>query len=176
MASNWELDSLHTIIGFAVNLLVLSKTKGQFKKFNGVVFLDDHDPTHSAINVAIDPASIDTNEPKRDEHLRSPDFFDSAKYKEMSFRSTKIEKSGSKFKVTGDLTMHGVTHPVVLMVQSFTKDIKDPFGLIRRGFSAVANVDRKDFGLTWNKVLETGGLAVGELVAIEIEGELIKKN
>jgi polyisoprenoid-binding protein YceI len=175
-ANNWDLDASHTIVGFSVRHLVISKMKGQFKKFNGSISLDDQDPTRSTISASIDPASVDTNEPKRDEHLRSADFFDVTKFKDMSFHSKKIERTGDKLKVTGELTMHGVTRPIVLSVQSLTKEVKDPFGFIRRGFSASATLNRKDFGLSWNTVLETGGLAVGEVISIEIEGELIKKS
>ena len=174
-AHDWELDAAHTIVGFSVSHLVISKTRGQFKKFSGTIQLDDKNLNRSSLTVSIDPASIDTNEPKRDEHLRSADFFDVGKYKELSFRSTAVEKSGDKLKVAGELTMHGVTRPVTLTVSSFTQEIKDPFGMVRRGFSASATLHRKDFGLVWNKTLETGGLAVGDSISIEIEGELIKK-
>ncbi len=131
--------------------------------------------TKSTVEATIDATSINTNEPKRDEHLRSPDFFDTAKYPTITFKSTKVEKAGSNLKVTGDLTMHGVTKPVVLDVDGSTAEAKDPWGNTKRGGVATTKINRKDFGLGWNKALEAGGVVVGEEVSITLDLELNKK-
>ncbi|MEW5850282.1 MAG: YceI family protein [Myxococcota bacterium] len=174
-ASTWELDASHSQVGFGVKHLMVSTTKGNFKKFSGTLTLDDKDVTKSNVVVDIDTASVDTDEPKRDEHLRSPDFFQSDKFPKMSFKSTKVEKQGEALLVTGDLTIRGVTKPVVLKVEGFGPEVKDPWGNTRRGAVATTQIKRSDFGLTWNKSLETGGVVVGDEVAINIECELIKK-
>jgi polyisoprenoid-binding protein YceI len=139
------------------------------------VNINDKDITKSKVEVTIDTASINTNVQKRDEHLRGADFFDVAKYPTMTFVSKKVAKSGKgKLKVTGDLTLHGVTKEVVLDVEGPTKESKDPYGNIRSGVVAGTKINRKDFGLAWNAALETGGVAVGEEVTISMEIEMIK--
>ena len=175
-AATWTIDPEHSSVGFKVRHLMVSNVKGVFEKFSGTVDIDDKDITKSKVEVTIDTNSINTNVQKRDEHLRSADFFDVAKYPAMTFASKKVARAGKdKLKVTGDLTLHGVTREVVLSVDGPTKESKDPWGNIRRGASATAKINRKDFGLTWNKVLETGGVAVGDEVIINLEVELIKK-
>lgn len=174
-ASTWNIDPEHTSIGFKVRHLMISNVKGVFGKVSGVVNVDDSDLTKSSVTATIDTASIDTGVAKRDTHLKSPDFLDVAKYPAMTFVSTGVTKgSGGNFKVTGNLTLHGVTRPVVLDVEGFAPEIKDPMGAIRRGASASATINRKDFGVTWNKVLEAGGVAVGDEVKINIEVEMVK--
>lgn len=175
-ATIWNIDTDHTNIGFKVRHLMVTNVKGSFEKHTGVVDINDKDITKSKVEVSIDTASINTNVQKRDEHLRSADFFDVAKYPTMTFVSKKIAKAGkNKLKVTGDLTLHGITKQVVLDVEGPTAEIKDPSGNIRRGAVANAKINRKDFGLTWNKALETGGVVIGDEVAITLEIEMIKE-
>lgn len=175
-ATTWAIDPDHSNIGFKVKHLMVSNVKGSFDKHTGIVEINDKDITKSKVEVVIDTASINTNVQKRDEHLRSADFFDVAKYPTMTFVSKKVAKAGKdKLKVTGDLTLHGVTKQVVLDVEPLSKESKDPWGNIRRGTTATTKIDRKDFGLTWNKGLETGGVLVGEEITITLEIELIRK-
>ena len=174
-ATTWNIDPDHSNIGFKVRHLMVSNVKGSFDKHTGVVDINDKDITKSKVEVTIDTASINTNVQKRDEHLRSADFFDVAKYPTMTFVSKKVAKAGKdKLKVTGDLTLHGITKEVVLDVEGPTKESKDPYGNIRSGVVAGTKINRKDFGLVWNAALETGGVAVGEEVTISMEIEMIK--
>jgi len=176
LASTWTLDPDHSTAQFKVRHLMISNVKGVFEKISGTLNLDDKDITKSKVDVRIDTASINTNIKKRDDHLRSADFFDVAKYPSMTFTSTKVEKAGpNKLKVTGNLTIKGVTRQVVLHVDGLTPEIKDPWGHGRRGASATANLIRKDFGVNWNKTMDNGGMVVGEEVAIQLEAEFIRK-
>ena len=175
-AATWTIDPDHSNVGFKVRHLMVSNVKGSFDKYTGTVDINDKDITRSKVEVSIDTNSINTNVQKRDEHLRSADFFDVAKFPAMTFVSKKVAKAGKgKLKVTGDLTLHGVTKEVVLDVEGPSKESKDPWGTIRRGASASTKINRKDFGLVWNKVLETGGVAVGEEITITLEIEMIRK-
>jgi polyisoprenoid-binding protein YceI len=174
-AATWTIDPDHSNVGFKIRHLMVSNVKGSFDKYTGKVELDEKDITKSKVDVSIETASINTNVQKRDEHLRSADFFDVAKYPAMTFVSKKVAKAGKdKLKVTGDLTLHGITKEVVLTVDGPSKESKDPWGNIRKGATATTTINRKDFGLTWNKALETGGVVVGEEVNIIIEIEMIK--
>jgi polyisoprenoid-binding protein YceI len=174
-AAVWTIDTDHSNVGFKVRHLMVSNVKGSFDKHTGTVDINDKDITKSKVEVVIDTNSINTNVQKRDEHLRSPDFFDVAKFPTMTFVSKKVAKAGKdKLKVTGDLTLHGVTREVVLDVEAISKESKDPWGNLRRGTTASTKINRKDFGLVWNKALETGGVAVGEEVTITLEIEMIK--
>ncbi len=176
LASTWTIDPEHSNVGFKVRHLMVSNVKGNFEKFNGTVNIDDKDITKSKVEVSIDTNSINTNVQKRDDHLRSADFFDVAKYPAMTFVSKKVAKAGKdKLKVTGDLTLHGVTKQVVLDVEGPSKESKDPWGNIRKGATASTKINRKDFGLNWNKALETGGVVVGDEVTITLEIEIIRK-
>lgn len=175
-ASTWTIDPDHSNVGFKVKHLMVTNVKGSFDKHTGTVDINDKDITKSKVEVTIDTASINTNVQKRDDHLRSADFFDVAKYPAMTFVSKKVAKAGKdRLKVTGDLTLHGVTRQVVLDVEPITKESKDPWGNIRRGTTATTKIDRKDFGLTWNKGLETGGVLIGDTIAITLEIEMIRK-
>ncbi len=175
-ASTWSIDPDHSNVGFKVRHLMVSNVKGSFDKYSGTVDLNDKDITKSKVEVSIDTNSINTNVQKRDDHLRSADFFDVAKYPAMTFVSKKVAKAGKdKLKVTGDLTLHGVTRQVVLDVEGPSKESKDPWGNIRKGATATTKINRKDFGLVWNTALETGGVAVGEEVTITLEIEMIRK-
>jgi polyisoprenoid-binding protein YceI len=175
LATTWNIDPDHSNIGFKVRHLMVSNVKGNFEKHSGTVDIDDKDITKSKVAITIDTASINTNVKKRDEHLCSADFFDVAKYPTMTFVSKRVAKAGQDgLKVTGDLTIHGVTREVVLDVEGLSKESKDPWGNMRRGASAGTTINRKDFGLTWNKALETGGVVVGDEVTIVLEVEMVK--
>ena len=174
-ASTWNIDPDHSSTSFKVRHLMISNVKGVFGKMVGVVKVDDQDLTKSSVSATIDTASIDTGVAKRDNHLRSPDFLDVAKFPTMTFVSTKVAKNGANgLQVTGNLTLHGVTRPVVLDVEGPTSEYKDPKGNIRRGASASAKINRTDFGVVWNRALEAGGVTVGEEVTISIEVEMVK--
>lgn len=174
LADAWNIDTAHTQSGFSVKHLVISSVKGDFGKTAGIVNLDDADVTKSTVEATIDVSSINTRIADRDTHLKSPDFFDAAKFPTISFKSTKVEKAGDgKLKVTGDLTMKGVTKAVTLDVSGPTAEIKDPWGNTRRGLQARGKINRQDFGLTWSKVVEAGPV-VGDEVSIEIDAELVK--
>jgi polyisoprenoid-binding protein YceI len=175
LASSWDVDGSHSQVGFSVRHMMISNTTGKFTKFTGGIELDDKDVTRSTVTVDIDVASIDTSDAKRDEHLRGEDFFDAKKFPKMTFRSTRVVKAGDRLQVTGDLTIRGVTRPVVLDVDPLSAEIKDPWGGTRRGAHATTKINRRDFGLTWNKALEAGGVAVGEDVTISLDLELLKK-
>jgi polyisoprenoid-binding protein YceI len=176
-ASEWEVDSVHSSAEFSVKHMMVSTVKGRFDKVSGMLNLDDKNPTKSTVEITIDPNTIDTHEAKRDGHLKSPDFFDVAKYPTITFKSTKIDKAGkAKFKVTGDLTMHGVTKPVTLMVEGPAPKQKNMMGSFSSGVSASGKINRKDWGLTWNKPIEAaGGVLVGDEVALDINLELLNK-
>lgn len=175
-AAPWSIDADHSSVGFKVRHMMVSNVKGDFGKVNGVVDIDDKDLTQSKVNVTIDTASINTGVAKRDEHLKSADFFDVAKYPTMTFVSQKVKKAGKdKLKVYGYLTLHGITKQVVLNVEGPTKSYKDPWGNIKRGATATAKINRKDFGLTYNAAIESGGVMVGEEITIALEIELLKK-
>jgi polyisoprenoid-binding protein YceI len=175
-ATTWELDPAHSGVEFSVRHMMVSTVKGRFEKIKGTVELDDKDVTKSTVEVTIDLASVNTNEPKRDTHLKSPDFFDVAKFPTATFKSTKIQKAGkNKLKVTGDLNLHGVTKPVVLEVEGPTDAFKTPFGTTVRGVHATGKIDRKDFEIGWNKVLDNGGVVVGNEVSLELNAELTEK-
>ena len=171
----WDIDLVHSSIGFTVRHLVVSKVRGRFTRWSGTIRMDENDLTRTQVDIAIEPASVDTGVGQRDNHLRSPDFFDAEKHTTMAFKSTRVEQAkDGALKLVGDLTMHGVTRPVTLEVEQAGTQ-KDPWGGLRAGFSARASLDRKDFGLTWNQLLETGGVVVGEKVDIDIEVEAVKQ-
>jgi len=175
-ADTWKIDPMHTNVEFTVRHMMISNVKGEFQKTTGTITVDGNDPTSAKIDATIDASSIDTRVERRDADLKSPNFLDVAKYPTITFKSTKVEADGpGKWKVTGDLTLHGVTKPVVLEVESSGKPIHDPMGNTRAGASATTKINRTDFGLTYNKVLESGGVMVGDEVAISIDVEAIKK-
>jgi polyisoprenoid-binding protein YceI len=174
-ASTWNIDHDHSNLMFKVSHLGLAYVKGTFTKFQGSVNYDEKNPAKSSLNLTIDAASIHTGIEKRDEHLRSADFFDVAKYPNITFVSKKVTAAGKdKLKVTGDLTISGKTKEVVLDVTGPTKELKDPWGNIRRGLSATTTINRTDFGLTWNKILDNGIFTIGNKVTINLEVELLK--
>ena len=173
LAATYTLDPAHTTIGFKVKHLMIANVKGSFEKFKGTIVVDEKDITKSKVNVSIEIASINTNIAKRDEHLRSGDFFDAVKYPVMTFDSTKVERAGADtLKVTGNLTIKGVTKQVVMTVDGPSGEIKSPQGVAKRGASAVATINRQDFGVSWNKKLDAGGVVVADDVHIIIDAEL----
>lgn len=174
--STWEVDQAHSAIGFKVRHMLVSNVRGSFKEFKGTLTVDDKDATKTTAEVTINPATIDTAEPKRDEHLKSGDFFDVAQFKEIAFKTTKVAKKGKGLKLTGNLTMHGVTKEVTFDVEELTAPQKAFSGKMIRGLSATGTLNRKDFGMTWNKTLDKGGLAVSEKVDVNIELELVEKS
>jgi polyisoprenoid-binding protein YceI len=175
-AENWKIDPAHTSVEFKIKHLMISWVKGVFTDVQGTAVFDDADPGKASVNVQIATASVDTGTKKRDDDLRSPNFFDAATYPVMSFVSKKIVVAdGVPSQIHGDLTIHGQTRDVVLDVEDFSQIVIDPWGNTRRGASATTTINRKDFGLTWNKALEAGGVVVGEEVRISLEVELIKE-
>lgn len=176
LAENWKIDPAHTAVEFKIKHLMISWVKGTFTDVQGAVVFDEAEPEKAAVNVQIATASVDTGNKKRDDHLRSADFFDVASYPVMSFVSKKVTlANGIPTEINGDLTLHGETRAVTLDVEEFSPTIIDPWGNTRRGASASTTINRKDFGLTWNKALEAGGVVVGEEVRISLEVELIKE-
>ena len=170
-AGTWALDPSHSSVAFSVRHLGLSKVRGRFSSFAGDVVIAE-DPTQSGVEVRIDVASIDTRDEKRDEHLRTNDFFNAPEFPTMTFTSTSVSGSGSEWQVTGDLTIRGITRQVVLDA-TFEGTASDPWGGSRAAFTATTEVDREQFGMTWNAALETGGVVVGKKVKIEIEAEAV---
>ncbi len=172
--TKWNFDLSHSSVNFHVRHLMVSKVHGRFSLWGGSLEIDNDDITKSKVDVSIDATSVDTKEEKRDAHLRSADFFDVEKFPALTFKSTSVEKVGDEeIAVTGDLTIHGVTKSVKLAVE-LGGVAKDPWGGTRTGFSAKTSINRKDFGLGWNSVLETGGVLVGEKVEITLEIEAVQ--
>src|SRR5260221_143234 len=174
--STWQIDPNHSAAEFAVRHLAISTVRGAFTKVRGTVQLDDKDISKSTVDVPIDAASVDTRVPDRDKDLRSDHFFDVEKYPTLSFKSTKVEQvEAGKLKVTGDLTIHGVTKQVVLEVEGPTTPVKDPWGNQRAAANATTKINRQDFGVKWNAKMDNGGWVVGDDVAITIDVELVQK-
>ena len=172
--TTWNIDAAHSGINFSIRHMVVSKVRGRFARFAGTVELDDADLTRSTIAVAIETASIDTGTAQRDDHLRSADFFDAERFPHLRFQSKRIESLGrDHYRVHGDLTIRDVTREVALDVE-YGGQAKDPWGNERAGFLAKTSIERKDFGLKWNQVLEAGGVLVGERVDIELEVQAVK--
>ena len=173
--TTWNIDPVHSVAEFKVKHMMISNVKGQFTNLKGSVTLNEADIMRSQVEASIDATSINTRDPQRDGHLKSADFFDVEKYPALSFKSTRIGRAGDgELKVAGDLTIHGVTRPVVFHVEGPTAPGKDPWGNTRIGLSATTKVNRKDFGLTWNAALETGGILVGDEVTITLDVQFVK--
>jgi polyisoprenoid-binding protein YceI len=174
-AKPYEIDPSHSWVGFEVRHIV-STQRGRFKKFKGTVELDDKALDKAVVDVEIEAGSVNTENEQRDNHLRSPDFFDAANHPKLTFKSKSVKANGpGKAKVLGDLTIRGVTKEVTLEVSGLSAEVKDPWGNFVRAASATTKISRKDFGLTWNKALETGGVLVGDEVTIVLEVELRPK-
>ena len=175
--TTWQIDPAHTHVEFAVKHLMIATVRGRFSDVTGTVIVAGHDFSRAQIEVTIGVASIDTREPQRDGHLKSPDFFDVDTYPTMTFRSRRVEHTSldaNQGRLVGDLTLHGVTKEVLLdaTLEGLTKD---PYGNNRAGFSATGKLSRKDFGLGWNQLLETGGVVVGDEVKISIDSQVVAK-
>ena len=174
LATTYDIDAAHSGASFTVRHMMISNVHGKFTGLKGTVEFDPAKPGATTIDATIPATTVDTGEAKRDEDLRGPNFFDTAKFPDLTFKSKKVAKTGAnKYKVTGDLTMHGVTKEVVLNVGA-TPEVKDPWGSTRFGASGTTKVNRTDFGLTWNKALEAGGVLVGDDIDITLELELVK--
>ena len=172
--TNWAIDPMHSHIGFKVKHLMFTNVRGSFTEYNASISTDENDFTTAEISVSINPASINTNDSKRDEHLRSADFFDVDKVKEINFSGNTFEKTnGGDYVLHGDLTMKGVTNPVKLDVE-FGGIVKDPWGNEKAAINLQGKINRKDWGLNWNAALETGGVLVGEEITLDIEVQLAR--
>jgi polyisoprenoid-binding protein YceI len=174
-AETFEIDSAHSAAQFTVKHMMVSNVRGSMGKVTGSINYDPKNLAASSVKATVDVLGINTNEPKRDEHLKSPDFFDASKYSTITFESTKWWQEGDKVKVAGNLTMHGVTKPVTLDVE-VSPAIKDPRGGQRIGATATGKINRKDFGLTWSRLLETGGAVVGDDVSVTLDIEATSKS
>ena len=172
--AKWGIDPDHSVTGFAVRHLMIANVHGHFNKISGKIYFDLSDVAHSSVEATIDTSSICTGIKKRDEHLRSPDFFDVEKYPEIIFKSTSVEITGSnRCKVNGVLTIHGITHPVILEVEYFGP-VKSPYGATSIGFAAMTKINREDYGIAWNEAMEAGGVMVGRdvLIVLDVEADL----
>jgi len=173
--TTWNIDPAHSSAEFKVKHMMISNVKGAFKGISGVLKLNEADPARSSIEAAIPVASLSTGDEQRDGHLKSPDFFDADKFPTFTFKSSEVERTEpGEHAVVGELTLHGVTRAVSFAVEGPSAPGKDPWGNTRIGLSATARINRKDFGLTWNSALETGGVLVGEDVAITLDIQFIK--
>ena len=170
----WKLDPSHTLVEFSAKHMMITTVKGRITDVEGVIYTDEKDPKKSSVEATLSAASIDTRTDQRDQHLRSADFLNAEKYPAIKFRSTRIEGDKEHFKLTGDLTIRDVTRPITLDVD-FEGRTKDPWGGERVGFSAKGKIDRREFGLTWNQTLETGGLLVGNEIKINLEIQAVKQ-
>ena len=173
--TTWNIDPVHTTVEFKVRHMMITNVKGHFKPVSGVIAVDEADITRSHVEASIDAASVDTREPDRDAHLRSAEFLEVEKFPTLTFTSTRVTRDGERnLEVEGDLTIHGVTRKATFLVEGPTAPGKDPWGNLRIGLSASTKINRKDFGLTWNAALETGGILVGDEVTITLDVEAVK--
>jgi len=173
--TTWKLDPAHSHAEFKVKHMMISNVKGSFSGLSGMLKLDETDYTHSTVEASIAVATLKTGDDQRDGHLKSPDFFDAERFPAITFKSSNIDSDGgADYSVTGELTVHGVSKSVTFAVKDVSQPSKDPWGNQRIGLSASTKINRKDFGLTWNSALETGGVLVGEEVQISLEVQFIK--
>jgi len=171
--TTWNIDPAHSAAEFKVRHMMISNVKGHFSKVSGELNLDESNVANSSVQASIEAASIETRDDQRDAHLKSADFFDVEKYPLISFKSDKIRQNG-ELSVEGDLTIHGVTRRVTFDIEGPTPPTKDPWGNTRIAISGSTKINRKDFGLTWNAALETGGILVGDEVTINLDVEFVK--
>jgi polyisoprenoid-binding protein YceI len=171
--TTWKLDPSHSTVEFSAKHLMITTVKGRITDVEGTIHMDEKNPGNSSVEATLKAKSVDTRTDQRDQHLRSADFLDVEKYPEIKFRSTRIQGDKQSFKLTGDLTIREVTRPITLDVD-FEGATKDPWGGERVGFSANGKIDRRDFGLTWNQALETGGVVVGNDIKISLEVQAVK--
>jgi polyisoprenoid-binding protein YceI len=171
----WKIDPAHSSAEFKVKHMMISNVKGSFNGLTGTLIEDTSNPTLSHVDATIDIGTVSTGDAQRDTHLKSADFFHHEQHPTMTFHSTSVEKKGDgEYAVAGDLTVHGITRPVIFAVEGPSAPGKDPYGNIRIGLSATTKINRKDFGLTWNAALETGGILVGEEVQITLDVQFIQ--
>jgi polyisoprenoid-binding protein YceI len=171
----WQIDPSHSEIQFSVRHMMISKVRGRFSTFTGTIDFNEAEPTKSSVDVQIDAASIDTRDERRDGHLKSPDFLDVAQFPQLTFKSTRVEAvDATHGRIIGDLTIQAVTREVVLET-TYEGQAKSPWGTTSAGFNAQTTINRRDFGLTWNQALETGGILVGDEVTINIDLEVVKQ-
>lgn len=172
---SWKIDSAHSQVTFSVRHMMISNVYGRFEKFEGDVDFNEADPARSTVDVKIDASTISTRDPQRDGHLKSPDFLTVEKYPYITFKSTRVEMINPDHgRVTGDLTIRDITRPVMLDVE-YSGTARSPYGTVSAGFSASTKINRKDWDLTWNVALETGGLLVGDEIKVNIDVELIRQ-
>lgn len=174
-AAEYQIDTAHSNAQFSVRHMMVANVKGDFNKLTGTVIYDPKNLAASSIDAVVDISTVNTRDEKRDGHLKSPDFFDAAKFPTMTFKSKSIARNGKTLTIKGDLTIRGISKEVVFTVDGPTDEIKDPYGMTRFGASATAKVNRKDWGLNWNAALETGGVVVGDEVTITLDIEAVKK-
>src|SRR6267154_6900660 len=173
--TTWNLDPAHTVAEFKVKHMMIANVKGHFSGVSGVLVRDESDPANDRVEATIEAASIETRNEQRDEHLKSADFFHAEKFPTLHFKSTSIRVVGDgELSVEGDLTIRGVTRKVRFAVEGPTPPAKDPWGNTRIGLSASTKINRKDFGLTWNAALETGGILVGDEVTLTLDAQFVK--
>ena len=173
--STWNIDPAHSSAQFTVRHLGISNVRGAFTKVTGTVVLNEKDITGSEVSAVIDAGSVDTRVPDRDKDIRSANFLDVEKYPTLEFKSKRVVNNGGKLQLIGDLTLHGTTREVTLDVEGPTPELNDPWGNVRRGFSATTTINRKEFGVVWSNTLKTGEAVVGDTVNIQIDVELVKK-
>ena len=171
----YQIDSSHSAAHFSVRHMMIANVRGEFTKVSGTIVYDPENPKNSSVEAVIDASSIATRDPQRDAHLRSADFLDAEKYPVLTFRSKSISGERGDWKVTGDLTIRGVTHQITLEVEGPTPETRDPWGNLRIGATATGKINRKDFGLTWNTALETGGVLVGDEVKLTLDVEGVRQ-
>lgn len=175
LTGDYDVDAEHSRIGFVARHAMITKVRGAFTKFEGVIRIDGSEPTRSSGEIVVDASSIDTGSQQRDEHLRSNDFFDMSQYPQITFRSTSVQpRGGDKYTVTGDLTVKGATRSIDVDLE-YTGSAVDPFGNTRIGFEARGNLSRKEWGITWNAPLETGGVLVSDRVTLDIDISAVKR-
>jgi polyisoprenoid-binding protein YceI len=172
--TTWNVDPAHSAAEFKVKHMMIANVKGKFTGISGVLSLDEADITRSSVEASIDATTLNTGDAQRDGHLKSAEFFETEKFPALTFKSTSVAAAGDGFKVTGDLTLHGTTRSVTFDVDGLSTPAKDPWGNLRVGLEAKTKINRKDFGLTWNAPLETGGVLVGEEINITIDVQFIK--
>ena len=173
--TTWNIDPAHSVAEFKIKHMMISNVKGQFTRVTGVLFRDESDVTNSRVEASIDAASISTGDAQRDEHLKGAEFFDAEKFPTLSFKSTKVTRTpGGELAAAGALTIHGVTRNVEFTVEGPSEPAKDPWGNTRLGLSATTKISRKDFGLTWNAALETGGILLGDEITITLDVQFVK--
>jgi polyisoprenoid-binding protein YceI len=173
-AISYTIDPAHSTAGFKVRHLMVSNVRGEFSGVTGTVVIDAESPRNSKVEARIDASTIHTRDEQRDAHLKSADFLDIEKFPAITFVSTEVARAAGEWKVTGDLTIHGVTKQVTLDVEGLAPEAKDPWGNIKTGTAASTRINRKDFGLVWNVALETGGVLVADEIAITLELELLR--